>query len=90
MIINKMGANEYINCLMYEINMFECTYNKYPEMIVMSSALVRYLGNDIYMYLWVSDSRSNGIVGNFAGIPLMVYGSNDLECHLVEKTIHMD
>ena len=81
-----MKVYDYIYRLAYEIALFETMYNKSPSMIIMSSALASYISGDMEMYI----RRSDGTTGYFHGIPMMIYASDELECHLVEKTIHID
>lgn len=81
-----MKVDDYIYRLAYEIALFETMYNKSPSMIIMSSALASYMVSDMKMYF----RRSDGPMGCFHGIPVTIYASDILECHLVEKTIHLD
>ena len=76
-----MEIYDYIYRLEYAIWWFEAKYNKFPERIIMSSALASYISGDMEMYI----RRSDGMIGYFHGIPMMIYVSDELECHLVEK-----
>lgn len=84
-----MKANDYIDYIAKEIYWFECTYNKSPERIIMSSALANHIMNNLVMYNNEYYDSSDGIIGSFTGIPLMVYPSHKLECHLVEHTFEL-
>ena len=77
-----MKVNDYIDCLRKEIDWFECTHNKSPRMIIMSAALANHIAKDLVMY------SQEGYVypESLDGLPLMVYPSHELECHLVEHT----
>lgn len=84
-----MKTNDYSYYIAKEIDLFECTYNKSPERIIMSSALANRIMSDLVMYNNEYYDSSNVIIGSFAGIPFMVYPSHKLDCHLVEHTFEL-
>lgn len=79
-----MKVDDYIDYIMREIALFECTYNKSPEKIIMSSALAQCLMNGFIMYKNEDDGFYHA---TYVGIPLRIYSSDKLECHLVEHTL---
>jgi hypothetical protein len=72
-----------------EIFIFESTYNKSPEAIIMSYGLYSLLQLDTRRYMMYDCTVSSGY-GTYCGIPIEVYRHDGLSYYLAESKFDLD